>query len=79
MLASVALACSGGAQVAAGLVGGLPWQVGFLLVTVFCAAIGTWLTIAQVPPRLIGVSSLRHLKKLVDYSKWGQDSVARLR
>lgn len=77
MLASIALALSGGAQVAAGIVASYFWQFAFLLVTTLSMATGTWLTIRPTQPSNTINQPLHNLlKKLVDYSKRGQDSIA---
>lgn len=47
VLATVAVACAGGAQVAAGMTGNHHWQVVFLLFTALTAGAGAWLTMTD--------------------------------
>ncbi|OXM63137.1 hypothetical protein [Amycolatopsis vastitatis] len=49
---TAALACSGGAQVLAGMAGNLLWQLAFLLLTVLSLSVSGWMaspTLQKIP------------------------------
>ena len=62
-IATVAVMCSAGAQVAAGMVGNHLWQLVFLLLTMLSAGIGGWFTMAEPPFKKVDWNDVKTLKR----------------